>query len=120
MRSMTATTIAILLTSHMVAAYGPFASVTQGLTTPDQRTSGTTDEAPTRTAQSVDLNTADHEALETLPGIGPKTAALILEYRRDSGEFSKVEDLMNVRGIGERTFLRLRELVHVEPSASQP
>lgn len=64
----------------------------------------------------IDLNTADSAALESLPGVGPRTAELIIEYRTDSGGFKKVEELMNVRGIGEATFLRIRELVRVGTS----
>ena len=62
----------------------------------------------------VELNTADLESLESLPGIGPRTAQLIVEYRTEAGGFKKIEELMNVRGIGETTFLRLRELVHID------
>lgn len=69
--------------------------------------------------ERVELNTADQAALETLPGIGPRTAERIIEYRNRNGGFEKVEDLMNVRGIGERTFLRLRDLVRIETSAGQ-
>ena len=68
---------------------------------------------------TVELNTADNAELETLPGIGPRTAQLIVEYRAKNGGFQKIEDLMNVRGIGERTFLRLRELVRVDAGAEQ-
>ena len=68
---------------------------------------------------TVELNTADNAELETLPGIGPRTAELIVEYRAKNGGFQKIEDLMNVRGIGERTFLRLRELVRVDTGAEQ-
>lgn len=64
----------------------------------------------------IDLNTADSAALKSLPGVGPRTAELIIEYRTDTGGFKKVEELMNVRGIGEATFLRIRELVRVSPS----
>ncbi len=60
----------------------------------------------------VDLNTATAVELEALPGIGPRTAELIVEYRREQ-PFARVEDLMNIRGIGERTFLRLRPLIRV-------
>ena len=65
---------------------------------------------------AIDLNTADRPALEALPGVGPRTAELIIEYRTESGGFKKVEELMNVRGIGEATFLRIRELVRVGTS----
>ena len=77
-------------------------------------------ESQTRGSQSsddersaIDLNTADLAALESLPGVGPRTAELIIEYRTESGGFKKVEDLMNVKGIGEATFLRIRQLVRV-------
>ncbi len=65
---------------------------------------------------TIDLNSADRIALETLPGVGPRTAEVIVEYRTEAGGFKKVEELMNVRGIGEATFLRIRELVRVETS----
>ena len=65
-------------------------------------------------AGRVDLNTANQPALESLPGIGPKTAELIIEYRKETGGFKKVEELMNIKGIGEKTFLRLRELVSID------
>ena len=64
-------------------------------------------------AALVNLNTATITDLQTLPGIGPSIAARIIEYREKNGEFKKVEDLMNVRGIGERSFLKLRTLVTV-------
>ena len=69
--------------------------------------------------ERVELNSADRAGLEELPGIGPRTAELIIEYRTENGGFKKVEDLMNVRGIGERTFLRLRDLVRIDTSADQ-
>ena len=73
-------------------------------------------------SEPIDLNTASSRLLETLPGVGPRTAERILEYRREHGGFERIEDLMDVRGIGERTFLRLRPLVTVgapEPDAGQ-
>lgn len=63
--------------------------------------------------ERIDLNAATSVELETLPGVGPRTAERILEYRREHGRFERIEDLMDVRGIGERTFLRLRPLVTV-------
>ena len=61
----------------------------------------------------VNLNTATQAQLETLPGIGAKAAQRILEYRQKNGNFKKVEDLMNVKGIGEKAFLKLKPLLTV-------
>ena len=59
-------------------------------------------------AAMVNLNTATVTELETLPGIGAKVAAKIVEYRTKNGPFKKIEELMNVQGIGEKSFLKLR------------
>jgi competence protein ComEA len=76
-------------------------------------------------ADLVNINTATAAQLEALPGIGPATAKRIIEHREKNGAFKKPEDLMNVRGIGEKAFLRLRPLVTVgagtsKPAATQP
>lgn len=64
---------------------------------------------------AINLNTATVDQLETLPGIGRKTAERIIEYRTKSGGFKRIEDLMNVKGIGEKSFLKLKPLVVVPP-----
>lgn len=61
----------------------------------------------------VDLNTATAEQLDALPGVGPVTAAAILQWRADHGRFSSVDDLLDVDGIGQATLARLRDLVRV-------
>lgn len=61
----------------------------------------------------VDLNTADLAALDALPGIGPATAAAIVAHRDEHGPFATVEDLLEVRGIGEAKLEALRDLVRV-------
>jgi competence protein ComEA len=56
----------------------------------------------------VNINTASATEIATLPGVGAKMAARIIEYRQKNGPFKKVEELMNVRGIGEKNFLKLK------------
>ncbi|MET1038597.1 MAG: ComEA family DNA-binding protein [Aeromicrobium sp.] len=61
----------------------------------------------------VNLNTATAEQLDTLPGVGPVTAQAILGWRDINGEFAAVDDLLDVKGIGEATLAELRDLVVV-------
>ena len=75
--------------------------------------------AATHAAAAVNLNTATAAQLEGLPGIGKATAERIVEYRQKSGGFKKIEDLMNVRGIGEKNFLKLKPLITVGPARAQ-
>ena len=74
-------------------------------------------DAPRPTAATasapLNLNSASVAQLEALPGIGRATAERIVEYRQKSGGFKKAEDLMNVRGIGEKSFLKLKPLITV-------
>jgi len=67
----------------------------------------------------VNLNTATPAQLDALPGIGPKVAARIVEYRQKNGAFKKAEELMNVQGIGEKLFLKLKPLVTVAPAKAE-
>jgi competence protein ComEA len=76
--------------------------------------------APTVAATDViNLNTATAVQLATLPGIGPKAADLIVQYRQKNGSFKKVEEIMNVRGIGEKTFLKLKSRITVAAAAAK-
>ena len=69
--------------------------------------------AEARPAALVNLNTATVSELEVLPGIGAKTAARIIDYRQRKGPFKKIEELMNVQGIGEKSFLKLKPQITV-------
>ena len=73
--------------------------------------------ADARPAVVVNLNTATSSELETLPGIGAKTAARIVDYRQKKGPFKKIEELMNVQGIGEKSFLKLKPQLTVAGKA---
>jgi competence protein ComEA len=64
---------------------------------------------------AVNINTASADQLDGLPGIGAKLAARIVDYRLKNGGFKKIEDLMNVQGIGEKNFLKLKPLITLGP-----
>ena len=68
----------------------------------------------------VNLNTATQAQIEALPGIGPKVAQRIIEYRQKNGQFKKIEDVMNVKGIGEKSFLKLKPYLTVTEKADHP
>ena len=74
--------------------------------------------ASDKTAAPINLNTATVADLERLPGIGAKVAARIVDYRTKKGPFKKTEELMNVQGIGEKSFLKLRAQLTVSAPAS--
>ncbi len=59
----------------------------------------------------VNINSATQAELETLPGIGPSTAAKIIDYRNKNGDFKNIEDIMNVSGIGESKFNNIKDYI---------
>lgn len=61
--------------------------------------------------EKININVASKIELTQLPGIGPKTADKILSYRKENGKFQKVEDLLNVKGIGEKKLSKIKPLV---------
>jgi competence protein ComEA len=60
-------------------------------------------------AGKVNINTASAAQLSALPGIGEKLAARIVDHRSKSGSFKSVQELMNVKGIGERNLAKLEQ-----------
>jgi len=64
-------------------------------------------------SEMVNLNTATAAQIASLPGIGQKTAELVVQYRQKNGPFKKIEEIMNVRGIGEKSFLRIKDRLTV-------
>lgn len=61
----------------------------------------------------IDINTASAEELDKLPNIGPARAADIIAYREENGDFSSIEELKNISGIGDKTFENLKDLITV-------
>ncbi|HCW04148.1 MAG TPA: DNA-binding protein [Clostridium sp.] len=62
----------------------------------------------------ININTADKDQLEKIPGVGPVTAEKILEYREEKGYFNSIEDLKNINGIGEKTFENMKDKISVD------
>ena len=72
-------------------------------------------------SKPIDLNTASSEQLQRLPGVGPVTAQRILDYRKKSGPFQAVEDLLAVKGISTKRLEKIRPYVMVKaPPAQAP
>ncbi len=61
----------------------------------------------------VNINSATQTELETLPGIGPSLALNIINYRKEKGRFSSIEEIKNVSGIGDSKFEKLKKYIVV-------
>lgn len=63
--------------------------------------------------EKININTADEDELQRLPGVGASTAVKIIKYREENGSFRKIEDIQNVKGIGEAKYNDLKEQIEV-------
>lgn len=61
----------------------------------------------------IDINTASEAELDTLPGIGPARAKDIISYREEKGGFESIEDIKNIKGIGEASFEKLKDKISI-------
>lgn len=66
-----------------------------------------------QTGKKISINTANQTELDLLPSIGPAKALEIIKYRETKGNFSKIEDIMNVPGIGEKMFEQIKNFITV-------
>ena len=62
----------------------------------------------------ININTADSAELQELPGIGESTAEAIIAYRKDNGPFKKKKDILKVKGIGEKTYKDIKDMITVD------
>ncbi len=70
-------------------------------------------EAGDKPVRKVNINTANAQTLTSLPGIGPKIAERIVAYREQKGPFRSTDDLMKVKGIGKKTFAKLKPYIDI-------
>lgn len=63
---------------------------------------------------SININTADEETLRKLPGVGKVTASRIIEYRKKKGRFKNINELLQVKRIGEKRLEKLKEYLYIE------
>ena len=64
-------------------------------------------------AKKININTASSAELQELPRIGEKVAQRIIDFRKTNGKFKKIEEIMKVRGIGEKVFKQIRDRITV-------
>jgi competence protein ComEA len=101
----------------------PVPTVTVGPGTPSPTPADTPTSPPVPTTSrtqaasgaKININTATLAELDQLPRIGPAIAQRIIDYRTTNGPFGRIEDIMNVRGIGPATFDQIKDLITVGP-----
>lgn len=83
---------------------------------------GSSKEMPTKEASTmpININVADKDTLILLHGIGEVKANAIIEYRKQNGTFKSIEEIKNVKGIGEATFLKLKDRIVVGTEGRKP
>ncbi len=71
------------------------------------------DSIATNEKELININTASAEELQALPGIGPSISKRIVAFREENGPYKKIEDIMKVKGIGEKSFQKIKHLITV-------
>ena len=89
-------------------------SATKESLTKESSDTGSSSSKSEKITTKININTASVEELQTLKGIGPATAKSIILYREEYGAFSAIEEIMNVKRIGEKTFAKIKERITVE------
>ena len=99
----------------IIAAFAVMAAAPLLAQTPSKAAKPAKPAVAAASTEIINLNTATAAQIATLPGIGPKTADLIVQYRQKNGPYKKVEEIMNVKGVGEKSFLKLKSRLTVTP-----
>lgn len=97
---------------QIITSSTPEVQVTAKIYNDSQVTSSVVSEEPMKD-EPISINTADLELLITLDGIGEKKAQAIIDYREQNGLFSNIEEIMQVKGIGEKIFESIKDDIKV-------
>ena len=74
----------------------------------------TLNEPESNNDNKININTADLSEIDSLPGFGQVTAQKIIEYRQEHTKFNSIEELMNIKGIGEKKFNNVKDYIYVQ------
>ena len=97
----------------LISAKGENSSGSQGTQSGSGTNNGSGTGSGTTNDGKVNINMAESAELQTIPGIGPSKAQRIIEYRQSNGNFSSIEDIQNVSGIGSKTFESIKDYITV-------
>ena len=75
--------------------------------------------APVTNEKKININTASSAELQKLPRVGPKIAQRIIDFRNQNGNFKSIEEIMKVKGIGEKIFKQLKDFITVGEEAQK-
>ncbi len=103
----------------ILALVGAFVLVAGLVVAPGHAEQASKSKAAASDELRVNLNNGSAAELAQLPGIGVKVAARVVAYRKKNGPFQKIEEVMNVKGIGEKTFTRLQPHLFIEPDSKK-
>jgi comEA protein len=88
-------------------------STKEAETSADEKSKSSSKSSNSKNDSRININTADASALDTLSGIGPAIAQRIIDYRKESGPFQTIEDIKNVKGIGDSIFEKIKSQIRV-------
>lgn len=110
----TSSAVADALSSSVLSTTADFPAPTIESTSPPESASPSESTSPTESTSSlININTATLEELDRLPNIGPVIAQRIIDYRTEYGDFQSVYDLLDVKGIGEKTLEKILDLITI-------
>lgn len=85
----------------------------QELSSASQQVAGVQNTTSQKTGDIININTADLAELDKLPGIGPAIGQRIIDWRTQNNNFKTIEDVKNVKGIGDATFEKMKDMITV-------